>query len=128
MVGNEENNQQVREDQSKTGRKAAKQISFRVTEAEYLKLQQSAETLNISVPEFVKKKAKGTKLITPKFDKNTGVQLSRELRDIGKNVNQVARWCNQRKEQDLKKEESEWLEKNIKKVQEELNLLWQRLS
>lgn len=128
MVGNEENNQQAREDQSKSGRKEAKQISFRVTEAEYLKLQQTAETLNISVPEFVKKKAKGTKLITPKFDKNTGVQLSRELRDIGKNVNQVARWCNQRKEQDLQKEESTRLEENIKKVQEELNRLWQQLS
>lgn len=128
MVGNEENNQQAREDQSKTGRKAAKQISFRVTEVEYLKLQQSAETLNISVPEFVKKKAKGTKLITPKFSKDEGVQLSRELRDIGKNVNQVARWCNQRNEQDLQREEYLRLEENIIKVQEELNRLWQQLS
>ena len=37
--------------------KERKQISFRVSEDEYLKLQQSAETLNISVPAFVKKKA-----------------------------------------------------------------------
>ena len=33
-----------------------KQISFRVNEGEYLKLQQSAETLNMSVPAFVKKR------------------------------------------------------------------------
>lgn len=41
----------------KPNRKEPKQISFRVSESEYLKLQQSAETLNISVPAFVKKKA-----------------------------------------------------------------------
>ncbi len=41
----------------KPNRKAPKQISFRVSESEYLKLQQSAETLNMSVPAFVKKKA-----------------------------------------------------------------------
>jgi hypothetical protein len=40
----------------KPNRKAPKQISFRVSESEYLKLQQSAETLNMSVPAFVKKK------------------------------------------------------------------------
>ncbi|MDO6367221.1 plasmid mobilization relaxosome protein MobC, partial [Staphylococcus epidermidis] len=33
----------------KPNRKAPKQISFRVSESEYLKLQQSAETLNMSV-------------------------------------------------------------------------------
>ncbi len=32
-----------------------KQISFRVSESEYLKLRQSADTLNMSVPNFVKK-------------------------------------------------------------------------
>ena len=42
----------------KPNRKERKQISFRVNEGEYLKLQQSAETLNMSVPAFVKKKHK----------------------------------------------------------------------
>ena len=42
----------------KPNRKERKQISFRVNEDEYLKLQQSAETLNMSVPAFVKKKHK----------------------------------------------------------------------
>ena len=40
----------------KPNRKERKQISFRVNEDEYLKLQQSAETLNMSVPAFVKKR------------------------------------------------------------------------
>ena len=42
----------------KPNRKEPKQISFRVSESEYLKLRQSAETLNMSVPAFVKKKHK----------------------------------------------------------------------
>ena len=41
----------------KPNRKERKQISFRVNEGEYLKLQQSAETLNMSVPAFVKNEA-----------------------------------------------------------------------
>ena len=47
----------------KPNRKAPKQISFRVSESEYLKLQQSAETLNMSVPAFVKKKAQGSRCL-----------------------------------------------------------------
>ncbi|MEK4678296.1 plasmid mobilization protein, partial [Bacillus sp. FSL K6-2944] len=40
-------------------RKERKQISFRVSDEEFAKLQQSAETLRMSVPNFVKKKAQG---------------------------------------------------------------------
>ena len=40
----------------KPNRKEPKQISFRVSESEYEKLRSSAETLNMSVPNFVKKK------------------------------------------------------------------------
>ncbi len=40
----------------KPNRKEPKQISFRVSESEYLKLRQSADTLNMSVPNFVKKR------------------------------------------------------------------------
>lgn len=122
------NDQQANENENKRGRKEAKQISFRVSEGEYLKLQQSAETLNMTVPAFVKKKAQGAKLVTPKLEKETGIQLSRELRDIGKNVNQIARWCNQRKEEELQANEVERLEENVQRVQEELNRIWQQLS
>lgn len=52
-------------------RKAPKQISFRVSESEYSKLQASAETLNMSVPLFVKNKAQGARLVAPKLDKVT---------------------------------------------------------
>lgn len=124
----EENDQQANDDEHKRGRKEAKQISFRVTEGEYLKLEQSAETLKMSVPAFVKKKAQGAKLVTPKFEKKTGIQVSRELRDIGKNVNQIARWCNQRQEEALEEKDVERLEENLQRVQEELSRIWQQLS
>ena len=124
----EENDQQANDDEHKRGRKEAKQISFRVTEGEYLKLEQSAETLSMSVPAFVKKKAQGAKLVMPKLEKETGMQLSRELRDIGKNVNQIARWCNQRQEEALEEKDMERLEENLQRVQEELSRVWQQLS
>ena len=47
---------------NKVNRKDNKQISFRVSESEYLDLERSAKVLNISVPTFVKKKAQGAKL------------------------------------------------------------------
>lgn len=124
----EENDQQANDDEHKRGRKEAKQISFRVTEGEYLKLEQSAETLSMSVPAFVKKKAQGAKLVMPKLEKETGMQVSRELRDIGKNVNQIARWCNQRQEEALEEKDMERLEENLQRVQEELSRVWQQLS
>jgi hypothetical protein len=43
----------------KPNRKEPKQISFRVSESEYEKLRSSAETLNMSVPNFVKKEGTG---------------------------------------------------------------------
>ncbi|PTK18092.1 plasmid mobilization relaxosome protein MobC, partial [Staphylococcus saprophyticus] len=45
----------------KPNRKEPKQISFRVSESEYEKLRSSADTLNMSVPNFVKKKAHGSR-------------------------------------------------------------------
>ena len=47
---------------NKVNRKDNKQISFRVSESEYLDLERSAKVLNISVPALSKKKAQGAKL------------------------------------------------------------------
>ena len=79
----------------KPNRKERKQISFRVNEDEYLKLQQSAETLNMSVPAFVKKKAQGSRLVAPKFDKETRQSIAKDLSKLGSNANQIAKYCNQ---------------------------------
>ena len=79
----------------KPNRKEPKQISFRVNEGEYEKLRSSAETLNMSVPSFVKKKAQGSRLVAPKFDKETRQSIAKDLSKLGANVNQIAKYCNQ---------------------------------
>ena len=83
----------------KPNRKEPKQISFRVNEGEYEKLRSSAETLNMSVPTFVKKKAQGSRLVAPKLDKETRQSIVKDLGSMGANVNQIAKWFNQHKEQ-----------------------------
>lgn len=109
----------------KPNRKEPKQISFRVSESEYLKLKQSAETLNMSVPAFVKKKAQGTRLVTPKLDKATRQSLARDLGKLGSNANQIAKYCNQH-QYDAPNYEA--LERNISELRERLDDIWQQLN
>ena len=102
-----------------------KQISFRVSEDEYLKLKQSAETLNMSVPNFVKKKAQGSRLIALKLDRETRQSVTRQLVGIGNNVNQLAKYCNAHKDSSV-----DFVSLNIQldRVRKELNKVWEQLS
>ena len=109
----------------KPNRKAPKQISFRVSESEYLKLKQSAETLNMSVPAFVKKKAQGARLVAPKLDKATRQSVAKDLSMLGANANQIAKYCNQHQHEAPKYEA---LERNISELRERLNDIWQSLN
>ena len=109
----------------KPNRKEPKQISFRVSESEYLKLKQSAETLNMSVPAFVKKKAQGSRLVAPKFDKETRQSIARDLSKLGANVNQIAKYCNQH-QYDAPNYPA--LERNISELRERLDEIWQQLN
>ena len=109
----------------KPNRKEPKQISFRVSESEYLKLKQSAETLNMSVPNFVKKKAQGSRLVAPKFDKETRQSIAKDLSRLGANANQIAKYCNQHQHD---APNYEGLEYNINAVRERLNEIWEKLN
>ena len=109
----------------KPNRKEPKQISFRVSESEYLKLQQSAETLNMSVPAFVKKKAQGSRLVAPKFDKQTRQSIAKDLSKLGTNANQIAKYCNQHQHEEPN---YEILERNINELRERLNDIWKSLN
>ena len=109
----------------KPNRKEPKQISFRVSESEYLKLRQSAETLNMSVPAFVKKKAQGSRLVAPKFDKETRQSIARDLSKLGANANQIAKYCNQH-QYDTPNYPA--LERNISELRERLDEIWQQLN
>ena len=106
-------------------RKAPKQISFRVSEYEYLKLKQSAETLSMSVPAFVKKKAQGSRLVAPKFDKETRQSIAKDLSKLGANANQIAKYCNQHQH-----EAPNYiaLEENVREIRERLDEIWQQLN
>ena len=106
-------------------RKEPKQISFRVSESEYLKLMQSAETLNMSVPAFVKKKAQGSRLVATKFDKETRQSIARDLSKLGANANQIAKYCNQH-QYDAPNYPA--LERNISELRERLDEIWQQLN
>ncbi|MBO1222780.1 plasmid mobilization protein [Staphylococcus nepalensis] len=109
----------------KPNRKESKQISFRVSESEYEKLRSSAETLNMSVPNFVKKKAQGSRLVAPKFDKETRQSIAKNLSKLGANVNQIAKYCNQHQHGTP---HYHALDRNIKAVRERLDDIWQRLN
>ena len=109
----------------KPNRKAPKQISFRVSESEYLKLQQSAETLNMSVPAFVKKKAQGSRLVAPKFDKETRQSIAKDLSKLGSNANQIAKYCNQHQ---YEAPNYEALEYNIEELRRRLDEIWKVLK
>ena len=109
----------------KPNRKEPKQISFRVSESEYLKLRQSAETLNMSVPAFVKKKAQGSRLVAPKFDKETRQSIAKDLSKLGANANQIAKYCNQHQHE---APNYEALERNVRELRERLDDIWQQLN
>lgn len=66
--------------EAKPKRKEPKQISFRVSESEFGKLKRSAESLQMSVPAFVKSKAQGTKLVTPKIDRLGAIEIAKQVR------------------------------------------------
>ena len=119
---NEENNWMASDKLREPRRKEPKQISFRVSEDEYEKLKQSAETLNMSVPAFVKKKAEGSRLVAPKFDKETRQTIVRDLSGIANNTNQIAKVLN------TKYVDADDLNRNLQALRNEVNQLWQQLN
>ena len=108
----------------KPNRKEPKQISFRVS-GSIFKVRSSAETLNMSVPNFVKKKAHGSRLVAPKLDKETRQSMAKDLSKLGANVNQIAKYCNQHKNETP---HYHAMDRNIQAVRERLDDIWQSLN
>ncbi|MBZ2202671.1 plasmid mobilization relaxosome protein MobC [Lentilactobacillus hilgardii] len=100
-------------------RRASKQINFRVSEPDYLKLAQSAQTLNLSVPAFVKKKAQGAHLVAPKIAAKDAQAITHQLAKIGSNLNQLAHHTNQGGQVDPQA---------LKDLQNEVQCVWQQLT
>lgn len=107
----------------KPNRKDSKQINVRVSEYEYSKLKQSAETLNMSLPAFVKKKAKGAKLVAPKLEAKQAQNIVQQLNYLGNNVNQMAKALHtfgDRVEVDEMNDKLEFIQKEMMKIWQQL--------
>jgi hypothetical protein len=100
-------------------RKDSRQINFRVSEQDYLKLSQSAKTLNMSVPAFVKKKAQGARIVAPLIGAEEAQALTRQLAKIGGNLNQLAKHANQGGNVPAQA---------LQKLQSEVAHIWQQLT
>uniref|UniRef100_UPI003D7F7B3E plasmid mobilization protein n=1 Tax=Staphylococcus aureus TaxID=1280 RepID=UPI003D7F7B3E len=59
-------------------RRGRKQIRFRVTEQEYGRLEQMAETLNTSVPMLAKDAAQKKRIKAPLIDRQGAIEIAKE--------------------------------------------------
>lgn len=107
-------------------RKDKKQISFRVSETEYFNLERSAKVLNISVPAFVKKKAQGARIVTPKINPEDSKEMARQLAAIGNNINQLTKKVHQIEHVD--KTTQELISADLRRALNGLGEIWQQLT
>lgn len=103
----------------KANRKENRQVNFRVSEVEFEKLSEIAESFQMSVPAYVKKLAQGSRMRPPKIDRECAFEMARQLRAIGNNVNQMTKHANEGKS--VPKEE-------LENIQKELNQIWQQFN
>lgn len=106
-------------------RKENRQIKFRVSEDEYEKLEQSANSLQLSVAAFAKKRIMGYRMKPPRIDKSGAIEIAKQLRAIGTNVNQIAKETNMNA-QILKGADEQLVE--LQEIKRELQVIWQQLS
>ncbi|MED3887694.1 plasmid mobilization protein [Priestia aryabhattai] len=109
-------------------RNEPKQVKFRVTEEEFERLSLMADNVGMTVPAFVKAKAQGTRVRQPKINREGALAIAKELRSVGTNVNQIARWCNARDMEQLSEQELERLVYNLDEIKKGLAAAWQQLS
>lgn len=103
----------------KENRASNRQIKFRVDDSEYEKLEQTASSFNMSVPAFAKKRALGYRMIPPKIDKVGAIEIAKQLRAIGNNVNQLTKRANANDSIDSDQ---------LQAVEKELHAIWQQLN
>lgn len=107
-------------------RKDKKQISFRVSETEYLNLERSARVLNISVPAFVKKKAQGARVVAPKIDPEHAKEIARQLAGLGNNINQLTKKVHGLDYADERAQER--IEADLRRALNGLGEIWRQLT
>lgn len=101
-------------------RKDNQQIKFRVNDREFERLEQIATSFQMSVPAFAKKRALGYRMKPPKVDKAGAIEIAKQLRAIGNNVNQLTRRANAGKAT-IDSEE-------LQAIKKELHEIWQQFN
>src|SRR5699024_11324900 len=97
-----------------------RQIKFRVSDHEYEELEQTGNNFHMSVPAFAKKGAMGYRMKPHKVDIFGAIEIAKQLRAIGNNVNQLTR----RAKASNGKIDSEELQASKK----ELHEIWQQFN
>ena len=97
-----------------------------MSETEYLNLERSAKVLNISVPAFVKKKAQGARLVSPKIDPEHSKEIARQLAGMGNNLNQLTKTVHTLDFVDKKAQER--LEADLRRALNGLGEIWRQLT
>jgi len=101
-------------------RKDNRQIKFRVSEHEFDRLEATAESHQMSVPAFAKKRALGYRMKPPRVDKSGAIEIAKQLRAIGNNVNQLTKQVNATNDV-LNGAE-------LQAIKKELHRIWQQFS
>lgn len=101
-------------------RKNNRQIKFRVSKHEFDRLEATAESHQMSVPAFAKKRALGYRMKPPRVDKSGAIEIAKQLRAIGNNVNQLTKRANASNET-LNSEE-------LRAIKKELHEIWLQFS
>ncbi|WP_203634082.1 MobC family plasmid mobilization relaxosome protein [Lacticaseibacillus suibinensis] len=98
-----------------------KQINFRLSDEDFQKLTASAVTLGMTPSAYAKSLAVKSRLMRPKFDHETGVQVNLALRRLGTNLNQLARKANAGDLSPLQAEQ-------LAEIRKAVNEIWRQLS
>src|SRR5699024_1124554 len=101
-------------------RKDNRQIKFRVSDHEYEELEQTANNFHTSVPAFAKKRALGYRMKPPKDDKSGAIEIARQMRAIGNNVNQLTKQPKASKGK-IDSEELQAIKKELHKILQQFN-------
>jgi len=107
----------------KPERKRQKQIVIRMDETEHAKLKKRVEESGKTQAEFLRKAIFETEII----DTDGAKELAAEMKKIGVNLNQIARWCNERSARDLNAAQMELLRRNVKTIKEGFDEGWRLL-
>ncbi|WP_125583026.1 plasmid mobilization protein [Lacticaseibacillus suibinensis] len=98
-----------------------KQINFRLSDENFQKLTASAVTLGMTPSAYAKSLAVKARLVRPKFDHKTGVQVNLALRRLGTNLNQLSRKANAGDLSPLQADQ-------LAEIRKAANEIWRQLS